>query len=243
MRNLAKLLLARGIAVSGSDLKDSKGLAELRELGADVGVGHDAAHVRDPTPMPWSSRARSAIGTWSWSRRAVVAIPVWARAAGARRADGGYALDRGGGHARQDHDDLDGGGRPRARRARSELPDRRRPERERERRALGDGRPVRLRSGRERRLVPAGVASDRHRDERRRRSRRLLSGRARRDRGGVRGVHDAMRERGRVRRRRRRPIASSIARTWRPSTYGTGSDNEWTLAIDAVGPERGARCR
>src|SRR6185436_10790419 len=36
MRNLAKLLLARGIAVSGSDLKDSKGLAELRDLGADV---------------------------------------------------------------------------------------------------------------------------------------------------------------------------------------------------------------
>ena len=48
MRNLAKLLLARGIAVSGSDLKDSKGLAELRVLGADVQVGHDPAHVRAP---------------------------------------------------------------------------------------------------------------------------------------------------------------------------------------------------
>ena len=48
MRNLAKLLLARGIAVSGSDLKDSKGLAELRDLGADVDVGHDPAHVRRP---------------------------------------------------------------------------------------------------------------------------------------------------------------------------------------------------
>ncbi|MGZ8640613.1 MAG: UDP-N-acetylmuramate--L-alanine ligase [Actinomycetota bacterium] len=45
MRNLAKLLLARGIAVSGSDLKDSKGLADLRALGADVAVGHDPAHV------------------------------------------------------------------------------------------------------------------------------------------------------------------------------------------------------
>ena len=50
MRNLAKLLLARGIAVSGSDLKDSKGLAELRDLGADVDVGHDPTHVRDPDP-------------------------------------------------------------------------------------------------------------------------------------------------------------------------------------------------
>ena len=50
MRNLAKLLLARGIAISGSDLKDSKGLAELRELGADVAVGHDRAHVGEPLP-------------------------------------------------------------------------------------------------------------------------------------------------------------------------------------------------
>ena len=50
MRNLAKLLLARGIAVSGSDLKDSKGLGELRALGADVAVGHDPAHVGDPVP-------------------------------------------------------------------------------------------------------------------------------------------------------------------------------------------------
>jgi len=50
MRNLAKLLLARGIAVSGSDLKDSKGLAELRELGAVVDVGHDPAHVGEPDP-------------------------------------------------------------------------------------------------------------------------------------------------------------------------------------------------
>ena len=41
MRNLAWLFLARGVAVTGSDLKDSKGLAELRELGADVVVGHD----------------------------------------------------------------------------------------------------------------------------------------------------------------------------------------------------------
>ena len=50
MRNLAKLLLARGIAVSGSDLKDSKGLGELRELGADVTVGHDPAHIGDRRP-------------------------------------------------------------------------------------------------------------------------------------------------------------------------------------------------
>ncbi len=50
MRNLAKLLLARGISVSGSDLKDSKGLGELRALGADVAVGHDPAHVGELGP-------------------------------------------------------------------------------------------------------------------------------------------------------------------------------------------------
>ena len=33
MRNLARLFLARGIAVTGSDMKESKGLGELRTLG------------------------------------------------------------------------------------------------------------------------------------------------------------------------------------------------------------------
>ena len=69
MRNLAKLLLARGIAVSGSDLKDSKGSAELRELGADVAVGHDPR--TSVTPTPSSSRAPSGIATWSSKRRVV----------------------------------------------------------------------------------------------------------------------------------------------------------------------------
>ena len=45
MRGIAQLLLARGVAVSGSDLKDSRGLEELRAAGADVAVGHRAEHV------------------------------------------------------------------------------------------------------------------------------------------------------------------------------------------------------
>ena len=80
MRNLAKLLLARGIAVSGSDLKDSKGLAELRVLGADVQVGHDPAHVRAPDPD--AVVVSSAIGDRNVelveARRRDT--PVWARA-------------------------------------------------------------------------------------------------------------------------------------------------------------------
>jgi UDP-N-acetylmuramate--alanine ligase len=45
MSGIARILLARGTAVSGSDAKDSAGLAALRALGAQVHVGHDAAHL------------------------------------------------------------------------------------------------------------------------------------------------------------------------------------------------------
>ncbi len=44
---IARIMLARGIVVSGSDGADSPTLAALRDLGATVHVGHDAAHVRD----------------------------------------------------------------------------------------------------------------------------------------------------------------------------------------------------
>src|SRR6266699_724115 len=55
MRNLAALLLARGIEVTGSDLKDSKALRQLEERGARVFVGHDAAQVGDPAAVIVSS--------------------------------------------------------------------------------------------------------------------------------------------------------------------------------------------
>ena len=45
MSGIARVLLARGVAVSGSDAKDSRGLAALRALGAEVFVGHDAANI------------------------------------------------------------------------------------------------------------------------------------------------------------------------------------------------------
>jgi len=44
---IARIMLARGLPVSGSDGADSATLAALRDLGATVHVGHDAAHVRD----------------------------------------------------------------------------------------------------------------------------------------------------------------------------------------------------
>ncbi len=45
MSGIARILLARGQRVSGSDAKDSMALAALRALGATVHVGHDASHV------------------------------------------------------------------------------------------------------------------------------------------------------------------------------------------------------
>ena len=47
LSGIARIMLARGVSVSGSDGKDSAGLAALRDLGARVSVGHDAAHVTD----------------------------------------------------------------------------------------------------------------------------------------------------------------------------------------------------
>ncbi len=45
---IARLMLARGVRVSGSDGVDSPTLQRLRDLGARVHVGHDAAHLRGP---------------------------------------------------------------------------------------------------------------------------------------------------------------------------------------------------
>ena len=45
MSGIARVLLARGTAVSGSDAKDSLAVSALRALGAVVHLGHDAAYI------------------------------------------------------------------------------------------------------------------------------------------------------------------------------------------------------
>jgi UDP-N-acetylmuramate--alanine ligase len=47
MSGIARLLLARSVRVSGSDLKDGPALSALRHEGASVEVGHDGALVDD----------------------------------------------------------------------------------------------------------------------------------------------------------------------------------------------------
>ena len=55
---IARLMLARGIAVSGSDGSDSAVLASLRDAGATVYVGHRAEQVRDADTIVVSTAIR-----------------------------------------------------------------------------------------------------------------------------------------------------------------------------------------
>ena len=48
MSAIASILAAMGHTVSGSDLKDSPGLARLRAAGVTVHVGHQRDHLGDP---------------------------------------------------------------------------------------------------------------------------------------------------------------------------------------------------
>jgi len=45
LSGIARIMLARGTTVTGSDAKPSRALEALRALGAECWVGHDAAHV------------------------------------------------------------------------------------------------------------------------------------------------------------------------------------------------------
>jgi UDP-N-acetylmuramate--alanine ligase len=58
MSGIARILLARGVSVSGSDAKDSGVLAGLRALGARTYVGHDAANVADANSVVVSTAIR-----------------------------------------------------------------------------------------------------------------------------------------------------------------------------------------
>ncbi len=58
MSAVARLLLARGVRVSGSDAADTPVLTALRSAGATVSVGHDAAHLQGVDTVVVSSAVR-----------------------------------------------------------------------------------------------------------------------------------------------------------------------------------------
>ena len=55
MSGIARIMLAKGISISGSDAKDSAVLSGLKTLGAQVFVGHDATNLGDADILVVSS--------------------------------------------------------------------------------------------------------------------------------------------------------------------------------------------
>ena len=78
MSGIARLLLARGCMVTGSDLKGSRNVDVLREAGADIFIGHDPQRVGRPDAVVVSTAIPPANPEWmSAGRRG---IPVFTRA-------------------------------------------------------------------------------------------------------------------------------------------------------------------
>ena len=233
MRNLARLFLADGLQVTGSDMKDSKGLRELRSLGADVWVGHDPARLSSPDVVIVSS----AIGPGNAELVAARArgIEVWARQqALAALASSRRAIAIAGTHGKTTTTSMVAVVLERAG-LDPELSRGRRPQRERQRRAVGRWQPVRVRSRRERRVVPVGESLDRRHHQRRRRPRGLHPG----GRDEIEHAFAAFAARcGHVVAcgddagvRRALELAGADA-----TTYGLGPDNDLILVVDQLGP-------
>ena len=47
MSGIARIMVAQGITVSGTDAKDSRRLQALRAIGVDARIGHDAGLIHD----------------------------------------------------------------------------------------------------------------------------------------------------------------------------------------------------
>jgi len=59
MSGIARIMMARGVPVSGSDSADSALLGELAAAGARVHVGHDAAYLGDADTLVVSTAIRA----------------------------------------------------------------------------------------------------------------------------------------------------------------------------------------
>ncbi len=109
MSGIARILLARGAPVSGSDAKDSRAArSPCARWAREVAVGHDAVQPRAPgdprrrlhRPHPADGQPRAARGRARAGSRCCRARPCSPRSWPATRR-----LRRR--HARQDHDDVD----------------------------------------------------------------------------------------------------------------------------------------
>ncbi len=206
-------MLARGIAVSGSDAKDSRALEGLRALGARCHVGHAAEQVRDADTLVVSTAVREDNPEVVEARER--GLRILPRSAALESVMQGRQRRRRRRHARQDHDHLAAHRRAPALRRRPVVRHRRRAQRVRVQRPRRQRRRLRRRGRRERRCVPGLLAVRRPGDQRRGRPPRQLG-----HRGGLpRGVRDVPRPDrpgrlpGGLRRRRRGPPTW----WWRPA--------------------------
>ena len=93
MSGIARILLSRGVFVSGSDAKDSRSLAALSALGGVMHVGHDAAHVGDVDAVVTSSAIRpSNPEVVEAQRRGIAVLPRAAALAGVMAGRRGVAI-------------------------------------------------------------------------------------------------------------------------------------------------------
>ncbi|MFC1631580.1 UDP-N-acetylmuramate--L-alanine ligase [Candidatus Omnitrophota bacterium] len=59
MSGIAQILLARGVKVSGSDLKQTALTKKLQDLGGKIFIGHDFRHLQDADILIYSSAVKS----------------------------------------------------------------------------------------------------------------------------------------------------------------------------------------
>ncbi len=81
MSGIARILLAQGVVVSGSDAKESRRVSALRALGADITIGHSGdvwAQDNPPSVVVASTAIPADNPELHAAQRA--GIPVWARA-------------------------------------------------------------------------------------------------------------------------------------------------------------------
>ena len=172
MSGVARVMLARGCTVSGSDAKESPVLAALQAEGATVHVGHAAVPPRrgaDRRHLLGHPRGQPRAGGRPVARAARPApFP------GPGQHDGRLPPGRGRRGERQDHDHVDAHGGAAALRDRPVVRRRGRAGQARHQRAPGDRRRLRRRGRRERRLVPGLPPRGRRRHQRPARPPRLL---------------------------------------------------------------------
>ena len=232
MSGVARIMLARGIRVTGSDAKDVPVLKALESEGAGVWVGFHEAHQERADAIVMSSSIRDDNVELVAARER--GVPVLHRAQGLAALMQRPAAGRRGGSQRQDDDDVDAHGRAAGLRPRPVLRRRRRAGQARHQRPRRRRRHLRRRGRRERRLVRGLSPRGRDRHECAARSPRLLpqlQGCA----GGLRRLrrHDPPRWAARhVRRRRRRRGLAERARAagTRVLTYGFDADADVVLA-------------